>query len=336
MRKDIPWKLIIGRQKQLLTPEEEQKLGEWLSDEKHQVLYSDIETIWNNIRETSADYTPDTDFYWKELSRRMQKSRRQEQPAVIPIRRFRQFIAAASVLLLIAVSGTYFLLTGKQERQIAEVQRYSIYSGKSKVLLPDGTEVWLHGKSTLAYTTGFCKENREVSVDGEAYFSVTHDKESPFIVKTDGMDVIVHGTKFNVESHSGNPCIQVSLVEGSVAPRTDSDYKMLKPGEAGIFDKQNNSLSVEKADVEYASLWTADQIRFEQKNLKEICRSLSKWYNIQIDLDPTIAEKYAFTFSLRDEPLEQILRIMSRINPITYDFDENNNLTITAATKIKK
>lgn len=52
-------------------------------------------------------------------------------------------------------------------------------------------------------------------------------------------------------------------------------------------------------------------------------------------MDPTIAEKYAFTFSLRDEPLEQILRIMSRINPITYDFDENNNLTITAATKIK-
>lgn len=239
-------------------------------------------------------------------------------------------------MLVVAVSGTYFLLTGKQEREIAEVQQYSIYSGKSKVLLPDGSEVWLHGKSSLVYTTGFSKKNREVSVDGEAYFSVTRNNKSPFVVKTDGMDIIVHGTKFNVESHQDNPNIRVSLIEGSVALQTNSDYKMLQPGEAGIFNKQENSLNVEVTDVEYACLWTADQIRFEQKNLKEICRSLSKWYNVQIDLDPTIAEKYAFTFSLRDEPLEQILRIMSRINPIIYDFDENNNLTISAASYIKK
>ena len=336
MRKDIPWKLIIGKQKQLLTPDEEQKLDAWLSDEKHQALYKDIETIWNNVREISADYTPDADFYWKELSNRMQKSRKKEQPAVIPLHRFRQFIAAASILLVVAVSGTYFLLTGKQEREIAEVQQYSIYSGKSKVLLPDGSEVWLHGKSSLVYTTGFSKNNREVAVDGEAYFSVTRNNKSPFVVKTDGMDIIVHGTKFNVESHQDNPNIRVRLIEGSVALQTNSDYKMLQPGEAGIFNKQENSLNVEVTDVEYACLWTADQIRFEQKNLKEICRSLSKWYNVQIDLDPTIAEKYAFTFSLRDEPLEQILRIMSRINPLIYDFDENNNLTISAASYIKK
>lgn len=330
MRKDIPWKLIIGKQKQLLTPEEEQLLEKWLADEKHRAFYNDVETIWKNSREIAGDYTPDADFYWKKLSGRMQQSKKQEAP-VIPLRRFRQFIAAASVLLCVSVGGTWFMLTGNQERQAAEVQQYAIYSGKSKVLLPDGTEVWLHGKSTLAYTAGFSRKNRKVSVEGEAYFAVASDSDHPFTVKTDGMDVIVHGTKFNVESHPGERCTQVSLVEGSVGLRTKSGYQMLEPGEAGIFDRHENSLKVAKADVLYASLWTADQLRFEQKNLKEICRALSKWYDVQIDLDPDIAEKYAYTFTLRNEPLEQILRIMSRINPIAYSFDEKNKLKITSA-----
>lgn len=331
MRKDIPWKLIIGKQKQILTPEEEQKLGEWLSDEKNRVFYSDVETIWKQVQVLSADYTPDADYYWKELSKRMQNPEKRSAPAVIPIRRFRQFVAVASVLLLLAVGGTAYLLTSRQVAPVSEIQQYSNFSGKSKVLLPDGTEVWLHGKSTLTYTTGLKTGNREVSMEGEAYFSVAHDAERPFIVKTDDLDVIVHGTKFNVESRAGTGQIQVSLLEGSVALRTPTDYQWLEPGEAGLFDKRNRSLKIEKTDVEYACLWTARQWRFEQKTLKEICHVLSKWYNVRIDLDPTLAETYAYTFSLRDEPLEQILRIMSRINPIAYDFDENNNLVITAA-----
>lgn len=324
--------MIIGKQKQLLTPEEELMLGEWLGDEKHQALYTDIETIWHRIRELSSGYTPDAAFYWKELSKRMQTAGKREKTAVIPLRRFRQFVAAASILLLAVVAGSFFLLTRNPDKPAAEVQQYSIYSGKSKVLLPDGTEVWLHGKSTLAYTTGFSKKNRHVSVEGEAYFAVARDTEQPFTVQTDGMDIIVHGTKFNVESQKGDSRIQVSLVEGSVALRTRCDYKMLEPGEAGIFNKKSNSLQVNKADVAYASLWTADQLRFEQKNLKEICRILSKWYGVRIDLDPVIAEKYAYTFVLRDEPLEQILRLMARINPVAYEFDDNNNLKITAAS----
>lgn len=328
MRKDIPWKLIIGKQKQLLTSEEEQKLGEWLSDHTNRVFYSDVQTIWKQVQVLSADYTPDAGYYWKKLSERMQSANKHAAPAVIPVRRFRQFVAVASVLLLLAVGGVTYLLTSKQEAPVSEVQQYANFSGKSKILLPDGTEVWLHGKSTLAYTTGLKTGNREVSMEGEAYFSVAHDAERPFIVKTDGLDVIVHGTKFNVESRTGR--IQVSLLEGSVALRTPTDYQLLEPGEAGVFDKGNQSLAVEKTDVGYACLWTAGQLRFEQKTLKEICRVLSKWYDVSIDLDPAVAEKYAYTFSLRDEPLEQILRIMSRINPIVYDFDENNHLVITA------
>lgn len=336
MRKDIPWKLIIGRQKQQLTSEEEFMLEKWLTDEQHQALYEDIETIWNKVQELSSDYTPDAEFYWKELSRRMQKSKKQTGTIVIPTRRFRQYVAAASILLILACSGILFRQMGDQTKQTTEMQQFSIYSGKSKVLLPDGTEVWLHGKSTLAYASDFGPKKREVSMKGEAYFSVAHDTENPFIVRTDGVEVVVHGTKFNVESYPEEQEVQVSLAEGSVSLQTDAEYKMLKPGEAGIFNKENQTLKVEKTDVEFARLWVADQLRFEQKNLKEICHALSKWYRVKIILDPSVAEKYAYTFSLRDEPLEQILRIMSRINPISYEFDENNQLTITATTQTKK
>ena len=93
-------------------------------------------------------------------------------------------------------------------------QLYSNLSGKSKVLLPDGSEVWMHTETSLQYGSQMNKDERIVNVTGEAYFDVAHDADKPFIVQTEGMRIVVHGTKFNVDAFPGSENTLVSLVEG--------------------------------------------------------------------------------------------------------------------------
>ena len=81
--------------------------------------------------------------------------------------------------------------------------------------------------------------------------------------------------------------------------------------------------------MEQESCWAAGKLVFERQSLGEICRYLSRWYDIRIDISPALAHNYAYTFTITDEPLEAILRIMSRINPIAYTFAEDNTVTIS-------
>lgn len=83
------------------------------------------------------------------------------------------------------------------------------------------------------------------------------------------------------------------------------------------------------------SSWAEDQIVFSQKSLGDICRFLAKWYQIQIVIDPLLKDSYHYTFTLRNESLEEILRIMSRINPIEYTFDEKIDCSYPPKNELK-
>lgn len=75
--------------------------------------------------------------------------------------------------------------------------------------------------------------------------------------------------------------------------------------------------------------WAAGKLAFERQSLGEICHYMARWYDTEIHITPALAHNYAYTFTITDEPLEEILRIMSRINPIAYTFAEDNTVTIS-------
>lgn len=199
--------------------------------------------------------------------------------------------------------------------------------------MPDGSNVWIHSATSLTYNTNYYSKNRNVRLNGEAYFDVAHDKDHPFVVETEGMKITVHGTKFNVESFLGSENTFVSLKEGSVSLETKAETRFLHPGEVGTFNKRNGRLQIEKGDIELAVSWASNQIVFKNRPLNEICPLLSKWYNVKINLSPELQEQYRYTFTLRHEPLEEIMRIMSRIHPINYEFNDENMLTILPKQK---
>lgn len=334
-QKNIPWELIIAKFKHEISVEENEKLMRWADNPECQSILEDLNTLWQKVQEKSEDYTPDKEYYWKELSARMNKDSREEKATprkMISFQRLYQYAAVACIVLMVSIGLSYYWGTNAGRKPETE-QVYTCMNGKSKVFLPDGTEVWLHGNTTLAYGDDFQDHNRLVRVSGEAYFEVTRDEQKPFIVQTEGMRIVVHGTKFNVDSPENAPESRVSLMEGSVSLETASDNLFLKPGDIATYTKSDHKLNVESGDVAFEKSWANDQLYLSNKSLGDVCRFLSKWYDVEINVDPKLQGKYMYTFTVRNEPLEEIVRLMSSINPIAYSFDEDNVLTITKKNK---
>lgn len=355
MKKEIPWELIISDLKQDISDADKKYLEEWVSIDENRKVYEELRGVWEKVRAKVINYTPDVDFYWKELMQRMEECEEAERRQVEdmersedkvevnlkdkeqPVRlwafpRFQRYVAAACVVVTVFLSVSLYIGIKIGQPEMAQ-QTYSNWGGKSEVALPDGSNVWIHSATSLTYNTNYYSKNRNVRLNGEAYFDVAHDKDHPFVVETEGMKITVHGTKFNVESFPGSENTFVSLKEGSVSLETKAETRFLHPGEVGTFNKRNGRLQIEKGDIELAVSWASNQIVFKNRPLDEICPLLSKWYNVKINLSPELQEQYRYTFTLRHEPLEEIMRIMSRIHPINYEFNDENMLTILPKQK---
>jgi ferric-dicitrate binding protein FerR (iron transport regulator) len=238
--------------------------------------------------------------------------------------RWRGWIAAACVAGM-ALMGGYLLAPHTQDVDM----QYATLSGKSSLVLPDKSIVWLQTGSRLSYTTQQGDRRRQLVLEGEAFFEVARDEQHPFVVQADDLLITVHGTRFNVESYPDMEHTYVSLQNGSVSLQTAGERCQLSPGETAVYDKRNGTLTVSRdRDAAFASSWAQEQLLFEQRKLSEIVPLLSRWYHVRITLDPALAD-VRYTFTLRREPLEEILRLMRRIHAeINYQFDEGNELTI--------
>ncbi|MDR0892182.1 MAG: FecR domain-containing protein [Mediterranea sp.] len=282
-------------------------------------------THWERLLpliEESSGYTPDTRRCWQELCRRLHIEER-----TAPTRyTFYKYAAVACLLIAVAL-GTYIAIPKGQPVQLA----YHCVSGRSNVSLPDHSSVWLHEATQLSYTQPDSHDHlRRVTLTGEAYFDVSHDEKHPFVIQTDGMSITVRGTKFNVEAFPDSEETNVSLLEGSVALQTATEHSVLTPGETAVYNKRDRRLSIEQTDVRFATSWATDRLQFSQQPLREVCRYLAKWYRMKIEIDPALSDTYRYSFTLRDEPLDEILRLMDRLHPMRYTFHEDKGVTIHA------
>lgn len=254
MNNNLPWDIIIAKFEGISLSEEEQsQLQNWLAaDNKNKLLFDELKTLWDSIQAKSANYNPDVDYYWKKFQAYIHKDTIQKEPIkvkkIVPRLHFgkklNRIAAAISLLLIVSGIGYYFFSSDKSLHRETIVQTYSTITGKSKFILPDGSEVWLNSHSKLEYKN-LHADIREVELKGEAFFKVQHD-ERPFIVKTSDIAVKVHGTQFNVSAYHSDEKSVVSLYEGSVSMHVlgdDSSNCYLKPGEEGSLDKkkQNDS-----------------------------------------------------------------------------------------------
>lgn len=149
--------------------------------------------------------------------------------------------------------------------------------GTYQVILPDQSKVWLNAGSTIKFTSSFARAKvRSVILTGEAYFEIARDKYHPFIVKSNGQEIKVLGTHFNVSSYSDQEITKTTLLEGSVQINNNT---VIKPGEQAI--GAGSTIEVMQADTEEAVAWKNGYFKFNE-NLESIMKKVGRWYNAEV------------------------------------------------------
>lgn len=323
----IPWQLLRKALELELDEQEADAFAVWLSDSSHAELYAELKRLWLLLLRQSMERkeTLSRDELWKRLQERIAVREKRNQRAAISYLRWGAVAACIGVLIGLAV----MFGISQEEQAVSASQVYTALNGKAKIVLPDSSTVWLNAGATLTCVPDDWTQARTVELSGEAFFEVRKDPEHPFLVNAGGIEVKVYGTSFNVNATDEMADVKVSLVEGSVSVSKSDKTNLIKPGEMAVYSKQTGELRTEPADVILESMWASESVRFERKSLPELEKYLERWYNVQIILDSNISDEQAYTFSIKDESLDEILRLMSHIYPIQYDFREENIVVIT-------
>jgi transmembrane sensor len=246
----------------------------------------------------------------------------------------------------IVLAGSSFFLwkqTGKkkQEPLVVKVNQVFVPFGTpEKKWLPDSTVVWLNAGSRIRYAENFVQKKREVYLEGEAFFSVKHDAEHPFIVHAGTIAVRALGTQFNVQAYPGEKKIETTLISGKVqitmAEKPDQRI-ILDPNEkltvtseefkvSGKNDKPRKDFSFQVQEVaplpsitsvsEVA--WLQDKLAFQNEAFKELAKKMERRYNKHIVFKDTLLGCERLNGIFENENIEKALNILQMTTPFHY------------------
>ncbi|UYQ94419.1 DUF4974 domain-containing protein [Chitinophaga horti] len=260
------------------------------------------------------------------------------------VRYLRRAIAIAAAVTGLLAGGWLYTRYSSQPPDTASaalIETVAKPGAKSRLLLPDGTVIWLNSGSRISYPSSFSDTSREVEIEGEAYFEVTKDPKRPFIVRTRDMQLQVLGTAFNVKCYPGDHKTEATLISGMVqVSRAGSQEApvLLHPHEKVIISsnedvteskQETQRLIVQhlKKSIADTSLvetaWVYNKLVFDGEDFGEITAEMERWYNVTITIhDPSVA-RYRFHAKFENETITEVLSAMQLSSPFTFKINHN-------------
>ncbi len=309
-----------------------QLLKEWLGEsEANQHLFSQIVELWEVSQINKREKNFDVDSAWHQLGEKLDAGNRK-----IKYLQYWPTIGRYAAVLIIAVlMATFGYYWGQSHIRFnledAELVEYTApYGSKTNLKLLDGSRVWLNAGTTLAYNRNYGLSNRNLFLDGEAYFEVEKNKKLPFVVKAKNMTVTALGTRFNVKAYNEEKKIETDLLEGSVNVQVNDESStysvVLKPQERAIFNSNTNKLLVSKSLCDIS--WFSSEWVIKNTSLGELARLLERRYNVLLNFDDEKLKAFEFKATIKDETIEQVLTAIALTAPIKYKIS-NNQVTIS-------
>jgi transmembrane sensor len=275
-------------------------------------------------------------------------------PPEAPVRSFKWLGITAVVIVLVASCAWYFnrsIPVDKTANQIV-AKKGSI----RKIVLTDGTTVWLNAVSTIKYDNNFGKTNRTVYLEGEAFFDIAHgDNKVPFLVRTKNYTVRDIGTKFNLKAYPNDTFFETTVIKGEVAVEGNSgdnsqglnriyvkphqvlkinysdehnEKEKLTASSSGAFNEVR-VLQVDSAKMNVYDGWKDDVLIFDGSTLGEIAKVLERRYNVKITIANTEIKSIRYSGSFKNVPdINKVLLIIKQNTPVNYTID-GSNVTIT-------
>ena len=212
-------------------------------------------------------------------------------------------------------------------------------ASRSKIKLPDGTQVWLNSNSQLLYDSGnFSKQKREVVLSGEAFFDVVKNEKIPFVIHAGNVNITVKGTAFNVKAYPSQKNIETTLIRGliEITTKQEPDRKIIvKPNEKiiipGVIEtgksiyKQDNTflytisrLKKDEHNTVAETVWMNSKLEFNNESFEELLPKLESWFSVEIHLNDIALKQKRFSGLIEKETLIQTLQALQLSCPFTY------------------
>lgn len=238
-------------------------------------------------------------------------------------------IATQSNAAVIKKNGQLVYQNGNDEAAEPAINLLTTPRGRQyRLMLPDGTSVWLNAGSSIRYPAFFKGTKREVTVSGEAYFEVAQGAKQPFMVNTAEQTIEVLGTAFNINTYDNEPAIRTTLLEGaiSVKPLASTDKKMLRPGQQTVMERSGNRLEVKEVDAAQAIAWKNGMFRFDHATIPDVMRQLERWYDVEVTYQGTVPRNIFGGKIERNLPLAGVLKFLEE-SGVTFK-TEGRHITV--------
>lgn len=348
------WELLARKYNNDLSTEEEEELNRLLGEQKDALDVNEILTNPGGLEVKKLTSIMDEARSREWIARRMAERRvtMVETADVFadPVRPWykRQGFLWAAITAGVLLGGAWLYQAARpgaapedKPSQVATSQ------SKTRILLPDGTQVVLNKNSKLSYNKDFGHTKREIALVGEAYFDVAKNESVPLFVQAGPVRIAVLGTAFDVRAYTGDSIVETSLIKGSIEVSSANDPGrtiLMRPYEKIVFSRSRTAAapptetSATEKDKPEPSLvkldrirpnaadssineivWTQDRLVFQREPFQSVAWKMERWYGVKINFGDAASEKLLITGSLEKENLREALDALRQITPFDYD-----------------
>ncbi|MDR1720381.1 MAG: FecR family protein [Dysgonamonadaceae bacterium] len=321
--------LIIGYLKNDLNNEELERFYQWLQlRPQNKTVFFETKLIYDACIAAGSDVHRDVDAGWQRL---LEKKKNQQKPVDTSIallnhlKRF-PFSHAAAVLIGVLVSLVLSFLISEKFTPFDIEYSESIGNNANEILLPDGTIIQIATGTKLAISSDFGKKNRVVNLDGEAYFEVAKQENKPFIVKLEGQQVEVLGTKFNIKAYTNDSIATTTLLEGKIRMFTGKQKirSELLPEQELVYNKKSRTAKINNVNASLSIVWLNGYYRFFEQPLEAILARVSILHNMQIVIASEKLKHRKFSGTFYDnQSIFEIMEIINTSIPIHWKISKN-------------
>ncbi|MDR2041040.1 MAG: FecR domain-containing protein [Tannerella sp.] len=296
--------------------EEKESVQQWLeADERNRKDFRALRSLYDLIL-----------AHWPDGRQRVEPP----QPAKKGNRPWSEWLKIAAAILITFTCSQYFFHPAPLKDDAA-MQTLHVPAGqRAELTLADGTKVWLNSLTTFTFPDRFASASREVFLEGEAYFEVTHDETKPFAVHAKSYEIRVLGTEFNVSAYKNRFApFEASLLKGSieVVLPDGSQTIQIQPG-SRLYEKDNQLLTGSIADYDHF-LWKKGIISFENERMEAILNQLQLYYDITIQNENPFVKDLRYTGKFRTKDgIEHVLNVLKIPTGLRYHKDNEANFIL--------
>jgi transmembrane sensor len=343
-------------------PEEEKKLLlQWIeSDKSNEVLFRSLAETWiiSGAQKGKDEFNSKT--AWEELQKLISSEKKYQPERKKGIFSYKYLRLAASWLIFFVLgSSVMYFLKSKPDNLLSNRVIISVpLGGRSDVILPDGSKVWLNAGTQIAYNNDFGVKTRSLDLTGEAYFDVAKDKNHPFIVNASALKIVALGTRFNVKAYPEENNVLTTLEEGKIDVQLikangEIASTILMPNENILFHKSGEKLekSVTKEEVKTVventetpeinpiaplelkviknvntqlfTSWKDERWIIENESFGTLAPMFERRFNVKIIFSDEEVKHNSFNGTIQNETIEQLMTALKLTSPIDFEISKD-------------